>query len=94
MNEILLGTVIDKVDAYEKKTDSQEKQINELKQKVNQIADNSEILSAIKTGIEKIHSAIQKQSFPEKELRQLHIDIIANTELLKQPVKKEIISDS
>lgn len=61
-----------------------------LKEKVNEISDNPEILSAIGTGIEKIHAAIQKQLFSEKELRQLHIDIITNTELLKQPVKKEI----
>ncbi len=93
MNEILLGTVIDKVDAYEKKLDSQEKQMNELKEKVNHMGNNSEILSVIKNGMEELRTAIQKQSFPEKELRQLHTDIITNTELLKQPVKKEIIYD-
>lgn len=43
--------------------------------------------------MEELRTAIQKQSFPEKELRQLHTDIITNTELLKQPVKKEIIYD-
>lgn len=93
MNEILLGTVIDKVDAYEKKISGQEKQINELKEEVKHIGNHSEILSMIKTGMEELRTAIKQQSFPEKELRQLHTDIITNTELLKQPVKKEIIYD-
>ncbi len=89
MNEILLGTVIDKVDTYEKKIDGQEKQINELKEKVNRVGNNSEILSVIKTGMDELRTAIQKQSFPEKELRQLHTDLITNIALLKQPVKKK-----
>lgn len=94
MNEILLGTVIDKVDAYEKKISGQEKQMNELKEKVTNMGNNSEILSIIKTEMEQILTAIQKQSFLEKGLRQLHLDIITNTELLKQPVKKEVIPHS
>lgn len=37
MNEILLSTVIDKVDAYERKISGQEKQMNELKEEVKHI---------------------------------------------------------
>lgn len=70
---------------------SDEKMTNIAKEylKIN----NSEILSVIKTGSKNYGTAIQKQSFPEKELRQLHTGIITNTVLLKQPVKKEIIYD-
>lgn len=60
MNEILLGTVIDKVDAYEKKINSQEKQMDELKEKVTNMGNNSEILSMIKTGMEQILTTVQK----------------------------------
>lgn len=67
--------------------------MNELKEEVKHIGNHSEILSVIKTGMEELRTAIQKQSFPEKELKQLQTDIITNTELLTRPVKKEIIYD-
>lgn len=91
MNEILLSTVIDKVDAHEKKIDSQEKQMKDLKEQVHRINNNAEILSAIKTGFDKVHAAMPKQSFMEKEFRQLRADIVCDIELRKLPVKKEII---
>jgi hypothetical protein len=93
MNEVLIGSLIDKVDAQERKIEGQENQINQLREKVNITPNNPEAVGQFKTTLEGLRTDIKKLSFPEKELRQLHTDIITNTELLRQPVKKEIIYD-
>ena len=92
MNEILIGSLIDKVDAQERKIGLQENQINELREKANKTADNTEAVKQFTTTLEGIQTDIKKLTFPEKEMRQLSARLeTIKIVLLKEPVKKEII---
>jgi hypothetical protein len=91
MNEVLIGSLIDKVDAQERKIGIQENQINELKEKVTLIPDNAEAVSQFETALEGLRQDIKLMSFPEKEMRQLSASLETTMMLLKQPVKKEIM---
>lgn len=90
MNEVLLGSVIEKVDANERKMEDQERVISELKEKVAHMPDTA-LLNNIKTGFEKIQTEINKISFPEIEMRELSERLLTSVMLLKQPVKQEVI---
>ncbi len=91
MNEVLIGSLIDKVDAQERKIGIQENQINELKEKVTNIPANAETASQFKTALEGLRADINKLSFPEKEMRQLYASLETVMMLLKQPLKKEMM---
>lgn len=84
MNEVLIGSLIDKVDA-------QENQINELREKLNHIPANTEVVMLFEKALKGLKEDIKKLSFPEKEMRQLAATLETIKILLKQPVKKEII---
>lgn len=82
MNEVLIGSLIDKVDAQERKIAIQENQINALKEKTGHAPDYTEILNQIKTGVEGLRANFQRLSFPEKEVRELSAILETSIELL------------
>lgn len=84
MNEILIGSVIDKVDAQERK-------IDELKEKVERIPDENKILNEIKAELERLRTDISKISFPEKEIQQLSARLTTNTAVLQHPIEQKIV---
>jgi hypothetical protein len=84
MNEVLINSMIDKVDAHEKK-------ISELKEKADNLPDYTELLSQVKGAIESIQTNVQKVDFPQKEIQQLTASLVITSSLLKQPVKQEVI---
>jgi len=90
MNEVLIGSLIDKVDAQERKIGIQESQINELREKASTTPEITEAVSQFKTALEGLRADIKKLSFPEKEMRQLSANLETTMLILKQPVKKEI----
>ncbi len=91
MNEVLIGSLIDKVDAQERKIGLQENQINELREKANTTPTVIEAVSQFKTAVEGLNFDIKKLAFPEKEMRQLSAGLETTIMLLNQPVKKEIM---
>lgn len=91
MNEVLIGSLIDKVDSQERKIGVQENLINELREKANQIPDDTAAVAQFKTALEGLRADIKKFSFPEKEMRQLAASLETTMQILKQPVKKEIM---
>ncbi|MCW3107415.1 MAG: hypothetical protein JWQ09_1921 [Segetibacter sp.] len=85
MNEVLLGSLIDKVDAFDKK-------IEELNKKIDQIpAAYEEVLNPVKTGFKGLRSDVQNIFFPEKEMSQLSGRLATTIELFKKPVEQKII---
>jgi len=90
MNEVLIGSLIDKVDAQERKIGVQENQMNELREKANTTPNNAEAVSQFKTALEGLRTDIKKLSFLEKDMRQLASSLETIMLILKQPVKKEI----
>ncbi len=67
MNEVLIGSLIDKVDAQERKIGIQENRINELREKASQIPDDTEAVSQFKTALELLRTDIKKHAFPKKK---------------------------
>jgi predicted ribosome quality control (RQC) complex YloA/Tae2 family protein len=59
MNEVLIGSLIDKVDA-------QENQINELREKVNHIPAKAEVVMAFETTLKGLKEDIKKVVFSGK----------------------------
>lgn len=90
MNEVLIGSLIDKVDAQERKIGIQENHINELREKANITPEIIEAVSQFKTTMEGLRVDIKKLALPEKEIRQFAANLETAMMLLKQPVKKEI----
>jgi predicted RNase H-like nuclease (RuvC/YqgF family) len=83
MNEALIDSVIDQVDAHEKK-------INELNGKTAQKFDYTERLNAINNGVDTLRSDVKKLYFPQKEMQQLSDKLERGIEIFRQPVKQEI----
>jgi hypothetical protein len=65
MNEVLIGSLIDKVDSQERKIGVQENLINELREKANQIPADTAAVTQFKTALEGLRADIKKLSFPE-----------------------------
>jgi hypothetical protein len=84
MNEILLGSLIDKVDAQDRK-------IEDLNKKVHQTPSYEQVLGQFKMGIEGLRTDVQKISSPEKEMSELSGRLITCIELLKRPDERKII---
>jgi hypothetical protein len=84
MNEILLGSLVDKVDAQDRK-------IEDLNRKIDQTPNYEELLSQFKTGFEGLRIDVQKISFPEKEMFELSERLATSIDLFKRPVEQKII---
>lgn len=84
MNEVLLGSLVDKID-------TQDRKIEDLNKKIDQIPAYEELLSLFKTAFEGLLSEVQKISFPEKEIFELSERLVTGTELLRRPVEQKII---
>jgi hypothetical protein len=84
MDEILLDSVIDKVDAHDKK-------IGELHQKIEQTPNYRETFVRTEDAINELRSEVRKISFPENELREFSGRLIVGINLLKQPVEQKVI---
>src|SRR4051794_32945006 len=84
MDKILIDTVIDKVDANDKK-------IEELNKKIEQTPDHREAFERIESSVKELRTDFQKISFPEKELREFSGRLIVGISLLKQPVEQKIL---
>jgi hypothetical protein len=84
MNEQLISSVIDKVEAQERK-------IEEFREKTTQVTAYTEVVNQLKTGLEGLRKDVQKISFPEREMWELSGRMETCIELLKHPVEKRII---
>lgn len=84
MNEVLFGSLVDKVN-------DQERKVEELKEKVNQLPAAEEVVNQLKTGLEGLRLDVRKISFPQKEMRELSVRLNTNIELLKYPVEQKTI---
>ena len=84
MNEVLLGSLVDKVDAQDRK-------IEDLNKKIDKIPSYDRVISEFKIGIEGLRSDLQKKSFPEKEMSELSERIVTGIQIFKHPVEQKII---
>ncbi len=81
MSEALIDSVIEQVDAHEKK-------IKELNEKTAQISHYTEKL---KHSIDTLRSDVKKLYFPQKEMQQLSDKLERGIEIFRQPVNQEIV---
>lgn len=84
MNEVLLSSLIDKVD-------EQDRRIEDIKKKVEQMPVYEEVLNRLETGIEGLRTEVHKISFPESAMFELSERLATSIELLKHPVEKKIV---
>ncbi|GEO11155.1 hypothetical protein [Segetibacter aerophilus] len=84
MSEALLVLMIDRLDELQRRIDS-------LGEKLEPISRQSETMSVIITKVDAVRSDVQNISFPVAEIRELSINLDTTIDLLKRPVKKEII---
>src|SRR4051794_35337922 len=84
MSEVLLHSMIDKMDAGEKKID----QLIEL---IRNLPSKTQISEQIKSSAEAVRSEFQKSTFPIEEMRQISVDMETSAAVFKQPVKQEIV---
>jgi hypothetical protein len=86
MSDVLLTSVIEKMDANERK-------MEELSAKINNIADYTETLDVIVNSADEIKTHLQKNSFPEREMDILCGYLASAIALLKQPVTQKVIHE-
>lgn len=84
MSELLMHSMIDKMDAVEKK-------IDQLIEMFRNLRDYGQALVEIQTSVESLRRDFPKITFPEKEMRQLSLNMETSAAVFKQPVKQEII---
>jgi len=83
MSEELIHSVIDQVDAHEKK-------ISELNKKTAQIPEYTERLKEFDSSVNTLRGDIKNLQFPEKEIQQLSDKLETGLQIFRQPVKQEI----
>ena len=84
MNEVLLSSLIDKVD-------EQDRKIEDLVKQVERMPVCEEVLNQIETQFEGLRTEVQKISFPEKVMLELSERLMTIIALLKHPVEQKII---
>ncbi|MEJ7829867.1 MAG: hypothetical protein WKF91_16780 [Segetibacter sp.] len=84
MSEELIHSVIDQVDAHEKK-------ISELNKKTAQIPEYTERLKEFDNSVNILRSDVKKLQFPEKEIQQLSDKLETGIQIFRQPVKQKIV---
>jgi hypothetical protein len=82
MNELLLGSLIDKVDAQDRK-------IEDLNKKIDQIPPYEQAFNQVQTGFEGLRADVQKIFFPVKEMSELS-ERLTGIELLKRLLNKKL----
>ena len=85
MSELLLNTIIDKLTM-------QYQDIETIKERIETLPDSVAALKGLQAQLTLIEKNIQKVIFPEKEVRQLSIDLNRATLILQQPLKNEVIN--
>ncbi|GEO12295.1 hypothetical protein [Segetibacter aerophilus] len=84
MSEALLVSMIDRLN-------EQQRKIDKLDEKLEPISRQSETMSVIITKVDAVRSDVQNICFPVAEIRELSLNLVTTIDLLKRPVKKEII---
>jgi hypothetical protein len=85
MSDLLLNTIIDRLN-------SQAQTIDRLKENVENLPDKFEKLNDIARQTNSIQDNIQKISFPEKELRQLSLSLNQAITIFQRPQKNEVVN--
>jgi hypothetical protein len=83
MSDVLLTSMIEKMDANERK-------MEELSAKINNIADYTATLNTIVNSADEIKTHLQKTSFPVQEVDILCSYLSSAIALLKQPVNQKV----
>lgn len=84
MNEVLMETVIAKIEMQEKK-------ILEMQEKLKSQPELIEIISQFKSTIEGVKAMFKGIAFPIEEMRELSTNLVIANALLKQPVNQKVI---
>jgi hypothetical protein len=84
MIETLLNSVVEKMDAHERK-------IDELSERLEQLKRNDQVLNVVESKVGAVKSLVEKFYFPKEEMWELSNHIATSVTLLKQPVKQEIV---
>jgi hypothetical protein len=86
MSDILLTSMIEKMDVNERK-------MEELSAKINNIADYADTLNVIVNSADEIKTHLQRNPFPEREMDILCGYLASAIALLKQPVTQKVIHE-
>jgi hypothetical protein len=85
MSDLLLNTIIDKLN-------SQAQTIDRLKENVESLPDKFEKVNDIAKQINSVKDNIQKMSFPEKEIHQLSLGLNQAITIFQRPQKNEVVN--
>src|SRR3990170_8086584 len=84
MSDILLSTVVDKVNAQEKK-------IAEMQGTLKNVPGHAEEIRQIKKEVVDLKTTVKDISFPTKEMRELSTKLTESISLLRQPVTNKVL---
>lgn len=66
--------------------------VDAIQEKIECLPENLNALKDLHTQLSSVENIIQKISIPEKEVKELSLDLNRLTSILKQPVKNEVIN--
>lgn len=84
MSEILLNTIVEKVNAQEKK-------ISDMQPALKDVPRNTAEIERVKKEMQEIKTSIQDISFPVKEMQELSDQLEESIRLLRQPVTDKVL---
>jgi hypothetical protein len=92
MEQLLIDSIIEKVDANETRLDSQGKELLEISKKVSTMTDRTDVIKNLADLVKKLQHNIIAISWPVKEMTELSNRLSQNNELLANPKKtKQIV---
>jgi len=90
MNEVLLETLVEKVNTNEKNINDQEKEIHEMKEMLMALPDHKELFDQVNNRLFELLDQVKKIDFLKNEMRELSSVILSTGEGLKKPAKREV----
>src|SRR5665213_2056413 len=92
MDQLVIDTIIEKIDTNETRLDEQGTKLAEISKKVSLITDQSNTIKAIAELVKKLQDNMKAVSWPVKEMTEMSSRLAANNDLLTYPRKtKQVV---
>jgi hypothetical protein len=89
MDDLLVDTIIDKLNLNDKRLDESEKQLAEIDHKLVGISDQTENLKKVAAIVERLQDSMTEIKWPVDEINQMSLRLKINNGLLANPVKRK-----
>jgi hypothetical protein len=91
MNDIIIETVVEKVNAHEHRLNEQQKSVQTMNETISTLKSQSELVDKMIETINQLQAGLAKLNLPVSEMEKLKSTIALNNHLLQSPTQQKII---